>query len=762
MNRLKSIVSFAVALTVLCTCAANTFATGTGTDDPVEEVIFSQDFEGYSEGDFTSTDKIVIQKKNSSGLIGKDSQDNKYLQLQNIDKANQVDSFIKVKPNIPDNIVKYTIRFDMKYQVHDSRYIHVYAGGQLWRLTGTNPTGTVEPKPNSKYAVKTNEEYDTIDDAAEAYRKTFVPDKFYTYEIGVEKTQDGRSFSLSVGDCGSDNLTTIYEGLPNRTNKYGKLASDDTEDILLFYYYSNGKGITTVADLAIDNIVVKGYRAASDISKLGVSKVNGIAITGNNVGIDSEYKGNVKLELDAEAESGIKQISVSVDDGDLQTVESPYILEIDNPEEKASQTVKVYAESNNGGEKETQLTLNYSSVNTKNSKVFEDCDFEAGEGNSLKSGIKTVPGCGIIEVKQLDEDHGNSLTVGVGDQVGNGDIPYADIPLEGNSEVITLNYDILSNETVTNSNNSKKVILLNLLIGEEKKTLELVRFYEKYTKILGTDYYDYKLDEWYNFSFKIDTGTNRISLYLNGVLFASDKKIHSGDNEKIDLTHVRVYGPGELGCGYIAIDNINVVGYYEMPTISSTEQNSESPKKLTVNLSSEIFGDSITKDTVKVINTETGNAVDIEKLEYSNKTITITLSKLLAKDAQYKVVITSDAMLSPVVGFDNDVSHTFTTQPGEIKNTSSVSCNGAEIVASISIENMLQETQTVYAVLTRWKGNTALPIAVKKLEISGGEIGVDQLKDEFTSGITQAQLYLYSDLTASKLLGEKIINLSIN
>lgn len=577
---------------------------------------------------------------------------------------------------------------------------------------------------------------------------------------GAFKTENTTEFSFSSLDSGlafavknkeftdvyyvnGGKLTLIYgdmEYIENSSTKAGFLG---------FTFNKSSDG-----DISMDNITVLNYAVKEDEPDPGeiendITKLEFENISGS---IFASLGETVNIPVAAEADSGIERVEVYTDGELYQTLtEAPYAVCLQNIE-KESITLSAKAVSGNKSEKEISIIVNFESANNAYT-VFEDFDFDEGDSNILDSGISVYQRRGFVKTEQIDEEHGASLLVGT--DVPNGayqaaDIPYIDIPLRSSAGRVNIDFDLYVD---TPDLSGKKTMVLRF--SNDKET-NIVRFTGTEMKLLNRLTSSYTEQKWHRFSVRADTVKNTVSIFVDSVPLLCRETLHSTNSDgNLSLKLLRLYGPGEENSGYTAIDNIKVTGFYDLPEITDFKI---SDKKICAVLSSKVESGSINKETVCLKN-ESGKNVVLNDVYYDSLTSSVVMitEKNLVPSNEYTVEISESAMLAESVYFGEKVTKSFETAAEIVSfKDAKISVSGKTLTAQISVKNALNSENTVYVVMTLFNKDKGEKMKIVPLTLSGGETKTAVLKEEAGSA-DSAQVYIYSDVFASRLLGGRII-----
>lgn len=535
-------------------------------------------------------------------------------------------------------------------------------------------------------------------------------------------------------------LTLVYgdvEYIENSSTKAGTLG---------FTFNKSSDG-----DIAMDNItildgIVKPAEPdpgepENDITRLEFEYI------GSEIFADKGEE--VNIPFIAEAASGIEKAEVYVDGELYQTLDgAPYIAALkDINRENVTVTVKV--QSVNGSEGEISANVNFADV--KNAyTVFEDSDFADGEAGMLKSGISMYQRRGTIKKETVDLPHGTSLFVGADipdTSYAAADIPYIDIPLKSVSGRVNAEFDLYIDKK---DSSGRKTLTLRLTNDKEAN---IVRFTNSDMKLLNKLVVPYESGEWYHFSLKADTVKNTVSVFVNGVPYLTNETINSSNADgKCGLKILRLYGPSDENAGFTVIDNIKVTGFYDLPSITECR---EENGKIYAKLSANVFASSINKDTVCLKNAN-GKNVELKDVYYDSSLISVVITPMrkLVSSSDYTVEIFENAQIADGVYFGETVEYRFKSAANivALKNAD-ISLTGEVLKGEASVENVSDGEVTVFAVMTLFDDTKCVSMRIEKITLAAGETKTALLQAE-KQNADCAQIYIYSDVMASKLLSD--------
>ena len=705
----KIIFSFICAFTVLCFCAGCVFASDAEIlkvfdFDSVSSISEYTEFSGTS----NSTRGVSSFIKDGAFAIGKHTPDGASAATHTM--------YVNLADYIGENVT-YTVKLDLVPSFASGKNFIMRCGANI----------QLASKGNGKFVVQR-----MVDGAFKTEN---------AYEFSFADADTGIAFSVKnkqyvdVYYCKGDNITLIYGNLDyieNSSTKAGTLG---------FTFNKTSDG-----DILMDNIILTNSALRlPDITRLEFQNI-GESFT-------ADMGETLNIPIIAEANSGISKIDIYFDDELEQTLtQEPYMLTLQDID-KESLSITAKAVSNDGDERKISFTVNFVSGDNAFT-VFEDFEFNEGDSNILDSGISMYPRRGYVKTDVIDAEHGDSLLVGVDEPSENytsADIPYIDIPLKESTGRINIEYDLYV-DTVESSGKKTMVLRLN----NDKET-NIVRFTGSEMKVLNKLVTTYEEHKWYHFLIKADTVKNTVSVFVDGTPLLCDEVLHSTNSDgNLGLKLLRLYGPGEENLGYTAIDNIRVTGFYDLPTITSCDYNGDN--EITVKLSSKVYESSINEKTVSVKNAK-GRYVDIKSVYYDDamSSIIISTAKKLVPSSRYTVVISENAMIADGVAFGENVTGEFLTDADVILvSGSNIKTSDGLCKAEVSIKNTSDSEVTVYVVMALFKGSKGEKMRIAPVLLNNGESKTAFLQAEL-NGADCAQIYIYSDVMASKLLSSEII-----
>ncbi len=455
------------------------------------------------------------------------------------------------------------------------------------------------------------------------------------------------------------------------------------------------------------------------------------------------------IELSAASPSGIRDIKVYANGALLQVLTAaPYVLDISQLGIGRTE-LRAVAEANDGTTAEAVLTLTIAGM--LDHALVEDSTFEVEAGTNLKSGIVMYPQRGYVKVEQIDEEHGNSLLVGIEDadeSIGLGNLPYINIPLGGISDEFSLFCDLYI-DAKENSNDKR----LSIYQASGNETM-LLRFGDQMT--LGANNASptpYETGKWYSFRIDIDIVNHTAAVYRDGAQIGT---VALGANMTAG-NFIRLYGPrNDTVPSFTAMDNLRVVKYFRIPAIVSVDGDnvvSASAESFTVQMDDVLFGSSINAESVW-LQDNAGSRTSVKDAKWSaaDKTITVTPARKLASGSNYSFVLGGTVELSAGVPIRYPVRAAFRTAPEGVEiQTAQFSEEAGMKKAVVTLVNATDAAANGYVVMTLWNGNEFCGMAVQPCAPAAGETQEIILTHEAPAGAA-AELVVYDSLALPQML----------
>lgn len=623
--------------------------------------------------------------------------------------------YLKFADYVPE-IDTYMAEYDLKAEFEKNKNFILRCGTNMQFTSQGNGEYLIQRLKDGKFVTENTTKYNLSD----FHKVVFV--------VRGKNTVD-----LYIGSTTED-LSPVYEGLEFT------VSSTIIEDSLGFTFNAGSDG-----SIYIDNIRLT--------TTVPVKKdITGLEFKNCSKSITVDKGDTLKIEINAEAESGIERIDIYADDEKYTTLtEAPYIVDLSDA---GSGMVKITADAVSNAGDSLQKTLEVDFRTDTGYTVFRDNEFEDGSGSSLKSGITLYPRRGYTKADTVDEEHGKSLLVGIDNAdttYADTDIPYADIPINGCRGRISFDCDMY----VDNKEDSgKKTMIFRM---DNAKETNIIRFKDPQMLVAGSISMDYDAGRWYHLTVKINTVTCQIEIFIDYMPVIQYTFASEPSSGKL----MRLYGPADdtVKC-FTAIDNINIKGYYDVPAVIAVEDGKElSPDKseITEYLSSPLYEKSINTETVRLLD-EDGNECPISDAFYtsSSNSVTVVPEKALMPDSEYKIVISADAKIAKDVSIGEEVEGVFKTAPQnigvekvQIKNEASL-CK-----ADVRIKNVTDREKTVYVVMTLWHNEKGVDMKISPLKLAPNSTASVELQAE-AQNANAAEVYVYNNLTASEYLCSRI------
>lgn len=455
------------------------------------------------------------------------------------------------------------------------------------------------------------------------------------------------------------------------------------------------------------------------------------------------------IELTAASPSGIQDIKVYANGVLIQTLtESPYLLNISELGIGRTE-LRAVATAKDGITAEATLSLTIAGL--LDHSLVEDSTFETETGTTLKSGILLYPQRGYVKVEQIDEEHGNSLLVGietVNEEYSSGNLPYINIPLGGIADEFSVFCDLYVDAKDTSGD---KRFSLYQASGNE---MVLLRFRDQMTlSNSNTNPVDYETGRWYSFRIDIDMANH------TAVVFRDEEQIGTIalGASMTAANYIRLYGPrNDTVPSYTAIDNLRIVKYFRIPSILSVDEDnivSASAESFTVQLDDVVYGSSVNAESVWLQdNMGVKTSVKDAKWSETDKSITVTPARKLASGSSYQFVLGGDVELSAGVPIRYPVRAAFRTEAEGVEiQEAQISEEAGTKKAEVTLYNATDSAAEGFVVMTLWNGNEFCGMAVQACNPAAGATQEIVLTHAAPAGAT-VELVVYDSLDLPKML----------
>ncbi len=605
----------------------------------------------------------------------------------------------------------YMAEFDLKAEFEKNKNFILRCGSNIQFVAHENGEYSVQRLVDGSFVTENTKKYNLS-----SFQKV-------AFVVRGKSTVD-----LYIGST-TDSPELVYENM-EFTN----------EDSLKFIFNASSDGI-----MYIDNIrLTTTVPIKKDITNLKFKNCGD--------SIDVDLGDTLKIEIDAQADSGIERVDIYAGSEKYATlIQAPFIADLSNAGNGAV-IITAEAVSNAGDSLTKTLEVNYR--NDAEYPIFSDSEFESDSASALKSGIQLYPRRGYIKSGKIDEEHGASLLVGIDNAdttYTDADVPYANIPISGYEGRIRFDCDLY----VDNKENSGQKNMI-FRLGNGKET-NIIRFKDPQMLVANSVSMDYDTGRWYHLTVKINTITCRIEIFVDHMPIIQ----YTLNSEPSSSGLVRLYGPSDDTIkSFTAIDNINIKGYYDVPTVTAVEDGNDiSPDKaeITEYLSSPLYDKSISAETVRLLD-EDGNECPIEKAFYngSDYSVTVVPKKALMPDSEYKIVISADAQFAKDVPVGEEVEGVFKTAPSQIRvEHVQIKKEASLCKADVRIKNVTDSEKTVYVVMTLWQNEKGIDMKISPLTLAPNSTDSVELETALQNA-NIAEVYIYNDLTASEYLFSRI------
>lgn len=492
-------------------------------------------------------------------------------------------------------------------------------------------------------------------------------------------------------------------------------------------------------DMWIDN-----FEISTDMRIPGAGDDEIVSINFPSDEVITDGQSPVVITANAAATTGIKNVRFYIGENEIANLSSaPYTVDV-SAWVTGDITVRAVAESQYGntGEASVNILLR----KTIGKEVFSDSDFTLKNSTTTNSGMSISQGRGYVKVDSVDEEHGDSLFIGidtVNEAVAINNLPYVNIPVGGieNSLSVELNAYVSGME-----NSGQKRISLYQQSGKE---VHLLRFNNK--MVIGSVQADYEEGVWMPLKINIDMKKHSYTVLLNGSFLGSADFPASITK----ANYIRIYGPQVDSIKtYTAVDDIVIKRVFEIPAISEVGNGSAvnaDDKKIEVTLSSDLYGKSISVETVELLD-ENGENIEIESVSYSDEDnkITVIPAKKLMSNSSYTVSIKETAKLAEDIGLESPISQNFTTAMRNTEITGVLfDTYGGKVRARVSAVNA--DGKTLYFVLAAYKNGEFLGKTVKK-----SAVNTDLLLDTYAGA--KYEVYVFDGLNPPRFICNQIFS----
>lgn len=445
---------------------------------------------------------------------------------------------------------------------------------------------------------------------------------------------------------------------------------------------------------------------------------------------------------------GIEKVEVYVSGTLLETLtEEPYDIDL-NSCGLGEYELKAVAYDTNGKTVEDSIVI--SSYAEYNKELWSEYFEGYKTGDSSFSGITIVNQRGYAEAAQLDDEHGNSLRVGIhevaNDFKGAGAMAQFTNPAPSGN--VVLEADVYIEQKASNADPFRFAL-------KKASSTELIAVDLGQVALCGGETLSFEAEEWHKLKINVNVPMQTLSVYLDGVPVKTNHPISNLDQ----LNLFRLYGPTNPGPSSMIIDNVTISSSKSY-TISSVDDNNEvtsgeiSPEtdSLKVYIPSAVLTSSFSEDSF-LIESENGS---------------VKVSDALFDETEGCILLLLENKLVPATTYHLSVADTLQTDEGDIigeplrysfKTAKSpfyadVSFDG--LYVNVNFSNSLSENKTAYIVATVWDGSEYKDMFVKEVLILGGMDTNEPIEITSAEEGDTIRAFVWDSLTKPENVSEKV------
>lgn len=376
---------------------------------------------------------------------------------------------------------------------------------------------------------------------------------------------------------------------------------------------------------------------------------------------------------------------------------------------------------------------------------FENINLDGTESITTESGVKAIGQRGYYKTLKIDEEHGNSFSVGI--DVANEretSSAWVGIPTSGMTEAFTFECDFFVSKKASDytirfkKNNSTEIYAITLNDYIQCGSVKNIPFEEAV---------------WNKLKLVVDINNLCYSVYLNNSLVA--EKITMPSIDVID--YVRFFGPtSDTVKTYLAVDNVVVTKNVKFPQFVGIDYHDNI---IEARLSKDIYRNAFSKKNVSLVS-EFGEEIKIVAAKCVGNTIQLELNDNLKTNTRYTFSLSSDTQVSKDVELGSEMSIVFRTacKGLEVRDVWFTTQNGANM-AKINVINSEKERKNIYVVSAVWKGEMFVSSSAYKYEVGAEEEkNIDIMLSPISNGHT-IELYIKDDLVQGKSLANRVYSI---
>ena len=594
------------------------------------------------------------------------------------------------------------------------------------------PDGGVKDLSSYKLKIKSirdilGTEYDK--DYEIAFTTAFVGYKPPTVTLDTEKEVSAVTGQRVHTAFSADKNTKYVEIIVN-----GETVKTITEAPYEYNFTPKTAGTVTIQAAACDEY---GGKSLSDTVTINVSENKPPIMTVSGITDGGVYTPSTLpvIEVRASDDDGVSKIKMLVDGTETKSVSGDSASFSMTEIAGGKRNVTITAEDIYGASVSESFAISIEISNYKTTYTNDFSDYTGGLPQGMVGGAQR----GYLEAVKVDDEHGNSLAIGIDtadENFSKDNTAYVGIP-EGNTKgTVQTELDIY----IAQKPSDRFRLSLKKGGGEEQDFMYITSGQWQVMSgrgVVGASI-DYEEKRWYHVAVKVNIAAKSFDIYID------QKPIVSGGTllPNLDrLDQVRIFGPSDDSVKtYAAVDNVVVNTMYILPQLTFNDVNVAGKKTLTFASDQQLSPASLTAESVKL--SDEFGAIDIERIKSDGSAITIYTASEFKSNMEYKITLSPKVMFKdgPEIGVAAEGKFktsavSFAIMGGEYDGGSfrftAVNPSGnivhAAVISQIFEDGRVQKISVEYVDIAASENNTEYSVPMP--EISGDEYIITYIWD---------------------------------
>lgn len=520
----------------------------------------------------------------------------------------------------------------------------------------------------------------------------------------------------------------------------GETVKTVTEAPYEYNFTPKTAGTVTVQAAACDEY---GGKSFSDTVTVNVSENKPPIMSVSGITDRGVYTPSTLPIIDVKAsdDDGISKIKMLVDGSETKSVSGDSASFSLTEVAGGKRDITITAEDIYGASVSESFAISIEISNYKTTYTNDFSDYNGGLPQGMVGGAQR----GYLEAVKVDDEHGNSLAIGIDtadENFSKDNTAYVGIPTGNTKGTVQTEFDIY----IDCKPSDRFRLSLKKGGGEEQDFMYITSGQWQIMSGRGVvgAVINYEEKRWYHVAVKVNIAAKSFDVYID-----REPVVNGGTLlPNLDrLDQVRIFGPSDDSVKtYAAVDNVEVNTMYILPQLIFNDVNIAGKKTLTFTSDQQLSPSSLTAERVKL--SDEFGAIDIERIKSDGTSVTVYTAAEFKSNMEYKITLAPEVMFKdgPEIGIAAEGK--FKTTATSFAITSGVYDGGsfrftavnpsesivhAAVISQVFEEGRVQKISVEYVDIAASANDAEYSAAVP--DISGDEYIVTYIWDGFINPV---------------------------